>query len=332
MRSSRRTRAASRLVVATGGLALLGGVAGTAHGAPAVAVRAEAAEHAAHLDFMPTVEQARRMQHDCVLPVEITVTCIGEGTPVVYNGANVQTAPRVYIVFWGWTGDPSGQATYQENFFNNLGGSSWFGSQTQYCQSTSLTTLVSCGPGDAHVGNPTGMLLGTWSDSTNAVPTHPADADIQAEAQRAAAHFGNTTVAGNANVQYVIDTPHGNSTTGFGTQWCSYHGASFSSSMGGDVYYTDFPYMTDAGASCGANFVSSALDGVSIVGGHEFAETATDPVPGHGWTDALGQETGDKCAWISVGQGAVGDNVNGDAVQSLWSNQANDGLGGCVPA
>lgn len=331
MRETRRRRVASRLVVAAGGLALLGGVAGTAHGAPALA-SSEATEHAGHLDFMPTVQQARQMQHDCVLPIEVAVTCIGEGTPMVYNGAGIQTAPKAYIVFWGWTGDPSGQATYQENFFSALGGSSWFNSQTQYCQSSNLTTLVSCSAGDSFVGNPTGMLLGTWSDNTNAVPTHPTDADIQAEAQRAAAHLGNTTAASNANVQYVIDTPHNNSTVGFGTQWCSYHGASFSSAMGGDVYYTDFPYMTDAGSSCGENFVSRPLDGVSIVGGHEFAETATDPVPGHGWTDALGQETGDKCAWISIGQGSVGDNMNGDAVQSLWSNEANDGLGGCVPA
>lgn len=331
MSKRRTTRHARRLAIAAGGLALLGGVAGPARSAPVLA-SSEAAEHAAHLDFMPTVEKAREMQHDCVLPIAVAVTCVGVGTPMVYNGANIQSAPKAYIVYWGWTSDPSGQATYQQNFLSQMGGTAWFGSQSQYCQSTSLTTLVSCGPGDTPVGNQSGMLAGTWSDNVNPVPTNPTDADIQAEAKRAAANFKNTTADLNANAQYIIDTPQGNSTTGFATQWCSYHGSAFSSTLG-DVYYTDFPYITDAGSSCGENFVNSGnagkLDGVSIVGGHEYAETATDPVPGHGWTDALGQETGDKCAWIFIGPGASAD-VNGYAVQSLWSNDANSGAGGCA--
>jgi hypothetical protein len=167
------------------------------------------------------------------------------------------------------------------------------------------------------------------------VPTSPDDTAIAAEAVRAAAHFGNTTSASNSSAQYIIDTPHGNSTSGFNTQWCAYH--SIVSSQYGGLAYTDFPYIPDAGTNCGQNFVNSgsagALDGVSIVGGHEFAETETDPGAGSGWLDAAGAETGDKCAWIRSGTGAS-TNVtfsNGTyAVQSLWSNSANGGAGGCV--
>jgi serine protease len=184
------------------------------------------------------------------------------------------------------------------------------------------------------VGNPTGLLKGTWSDNTDPIPTSPTDADIQAEAVRAAAHFGNTSAAANASTQYIIDTPHGNSTSGFGTQWCAYHGSAGSSY--GALSYTDFPYITDAGASCGENFVNAGpaglLDGVSIVGGHEFAESETDPSPPSGWTDLAGAETGDKCAWIQLGPGASADvtlSTGTFAVQSLWSNAANGGLGGC---
>src|SRR5258708_14924003 len=63
------------------------------------------------------------------------------------------------------------------------------------------------------------------------------------------------------------------------------------------------PYNTDAGASCGQNFVNSngTLDGVSIVGGHEYAETITDQNPPGGYTDSSGAENGDKCAWITPG-------------------------------
>ena len=65
------------------------------------------------------------------------------------------------------------------------------------------------------------------------------------------------------------------------------------------------PYITDAGASCGANFNGlGAKAGITIVGGHEFAETETDIFPNGGWLDGSGAENGDKCAWISSGQGA----------------------------
>lgn len=287
--------------------------------------------------FMATLPETRYAQThpgDCVLPVVVSVVCAGAGTPMSSGGGPIQSAPAVYIVFWGWNGrDPSGQAPYQESFFDGAGGSAWNSSQTQYCDSTTNLGLT-CAAGATHVGNPTGLLKGTWNDNTNPVPANPDDSAIQAEAARAAAFFGNTTAASNASTQYIIDTPQGNSTSGFATQWCAYHGAA--SSSYGNLSYTDFPYITDAGASCGQNFVNSGgaglLDGVSIVGGHEFAESETDPVPPSGWTDTVGAETGDKCAWISFGPGASADvslPTGTFAVQSLWSNADNGGLGGC---
>jgi serine protease len=287
---------------------------------------------------MATLTETRYLQThpaDCVLPLVVSVECVGYGTPMTYGGGPIQSAPSVYIVFWGWTSDPAGMAAYQEAFFNGAGGSQWNSSQTQYCNQTSDLLGTTCSPGATHVGNPTGLLKGTWSDNTNAVPQNPDDAAIQAEAARAAAHFNNTTAASNASTQYIIDTPHGNSTTGFGTQWCAYHGM-VSSNYGG-LSYTDFPYISDAGGSCGQNIVNSGSsgvnDGVSIVGGHEFAESETDPNPPSGWTDTIGAETGDKCAWITFGPGSVTDvtlPTGTFAVQSLWSNAANSGLGGCV--
>ena len=93
--------------------------------------------------------------------------------------------------------------------------------------------------------------------------------------------------------------------------------------------------MTDFGATCGQNAVNSngTYDGVSIVEGHEFMETITDRRPSTGWTDTSGAENGDKCAWISSGQGAMADltlSTGRFAVQSTWSNAFNSGNGGCV--
>jgi serine protease len=131
----------------------------------------------------------------------------------------------------------------------------------------------------------------------------------------------------------VIATSHGNSSSGFGTQYCAYH--SSTSSQFGNVAYTNLPYITDAGRSCGANFNNLGPNaGITIVEGHELAETISDQFPNGGWLDKQGAENGDKCAWISSGQGATANVTltNGVSypVQSLWSNAFNSDKGGCV--
>ena len=81
------------------------------------------------------------------------------------------------------------------------------------------------------------------------------------------------------------------------------------------------------------SFGNGYFDGFSIVGGHEYGETVTDPYPSSGWLDSRGAENADKCAWISSGQGAASNIALGSqhfAVQSLWSNAFNSGTGGCV--
>ena len=102
----------------------------------------------------------------------------------------------------------------------------------------------------------------------------------------------------------------------------------------GNVAYTNLPYITDAGASCGANFNGlGPKAGITIVEGHEMAETITDQFPSSGWVDSSGSEIGDKCAWISSGQGAsamITLSSGTFPVQSLWSNAFNGDAGGCV--
>jgi hypothetical protein len=223
---------------------------------------------------------------------------------LINHGGPVQTAPRVYVVFWGWTSDPHGEQPYLTRFLSSVGGTSWLSTVNQYS-------------GAGWTGD---LLAGTWSD-TASVPLHPTDSQIQAEAARAASHFGAGT---SDNVEIVVATPTGHSTSGFGTQWCAYHGAVSSDR---NITYTDLPYMTDAGASCGENSVNGGsagtLDGVSIVEGHEMAESITDPLL-NAWYDSSGQEIGDKCAWINLHD--ISTSGGSFAVQPLWSNAAR----GCV--
>jgi hypothetical protein len=250
------------------------------------------------------------------------------------GGIGVETSPKVYLVLWGsqWNNnDPSGEAATEQSFLQGVGGSSWLNSVTQYCQGVAAGT-ISCGTSGQHAGNPSNILAGTWNDNGSAAPSSPSQSQLAAEAVRAAQHFGNTTGSSNASTQYVIATAHGNNASGFGTQYCAWH--SSTSSSVGNVAYTNLPYMTDAGASCGANFNGlGPKAGMTIVEGHELAETITDQFPNGGWLDRQGAENGDKCAWISSGQGASSNihlSTGTFAVQSLWSNAFNGGSGGCV--
>ena len=250
------------------------------------------------------------------------------------GGIGVETAPKIYLVLWGsqWNNnDPSGEAAILQNFYNGAGGSAWLNSVTQYCQGVASGAVFCNGAGQA-AGNPSGIFGGVFVDNASAAPSKPRQSQLAAEAVRAAQHFGNTTAAKNASVQYVIATATGNSSSGFKRQYCAYH--SWTSSAVGNVAYTNLPYITDAGASCGANFNGlGPKAGITIVGGHEMAETMTDQFPSSGWLDSGGAENGDKCAWISSGQGASANVKLGTgtfAVQSLWSNAFNSGAGGCV--
>jgi hypothetical protein len=251
------------------------------------------------------------------------------------GGIGVETTPRVYLVLWGsqWSNDPSGEAATEQSFLSGVGGSSWLNSVSQYCQNVPVSTF-SCGgiSGAQYAGNPSGILAGTWYDNGSAAPSRPKQSQLASEAVRAAQHFGNTSGTSNASTQYVIATAHGNNSSGFGRQFCAWH--SSTSSSVGNVAYTNLPYITDAGASCGANFNGlGPKAGMTIVEGHELAETVTDQYPNGGWLDSGGAENGDKCAWISSGQGASATitlSTGTFPVQSLWSNAFNGGAGGCV--
>ncbi|MEO6703692.1 MAG: hypothetical protein ABI140_14690 [Jatrophihabitantaceae bacterium] len=214
------------------------------------------------------------------------------------HGGPVQTAPRVYLDFWGWTTDPKGAGPYLQNLLSKVGGTAWLSTVHQYSSAGFAAPLA-----------------GVWSHAAS-VPTVPTDAQIQAEARAAGVHFGVST--SDVNAQVVVATPTGHSSSGFGTSYCAYHGVV----SGSNNTYTDLPYMPDAGGSCGAGIVNpgNALDGVSIVEGHELAEAITDPLL-NAWYNSSGAEIGDVCAWT----GLANINLNGTLfpMQPLWSNAAN---------
>ena len=281
------------------------------------------------------------------------------------DGIGVTTGrEKVYLVFYGsqWgkagtdgsgnttlAGDSKGIAPYLQKLYKGLGTNNdlWSGVMTQYCQGVAKGSQT-CPSTAAHVGYPTGgnVLSGVWVDEHAKSPSQANGHQLAVEAISAAAHFGNKTAAANRNAQYVVVSPHGTHPDGFNTPgggfcaWHDYNGdttltGGAASSPYGDIAFTNSPYITDMGASCGQNFVNSngTLDGVSIVNGHEYAETITDQNPAGGWTDSSGSENADKCAWISPGQSGGAANLSLStgrfAMQSTWGNDGSGGSGAC---
>lgn len=232
-------------------------------------------------------------------------TSSGGSSNLNYGGGPVQTSPRVVLVFWGnWsTTDP--EYTRLVNFFKGVGGSSWNNTVTQYYDSA------------AHIAN--SLSVSTWMDPSS-VPSRPSSSQVGAEAQKAATKLGY----GGVNTNYFIALPTGHDPSGFKTRWCAWH--SSESESEGTVSYTNFPYQSDGGSSCGSGSVNSpgTYDGVTIVGGHEEAETMTDPQPSTGWTDSSGSEIGDKCAWVSLQNTSFSTGTF--PTQPLWSNA----ISGCA--
>jgi len=251
--------------------------------------------------------------------------------------------PRVYLVLYGsqWAsgagGDPYGVSTFLQALFTGIGtgGETWSGTMTQYCDGPTVSAgATSCNPATTpHVGYPSrGALAGVWFDTSVAAPENATAMQLAQEAIKAAAHFGNTTPAANRYAQYFIVSPTGTHPDGFntsGANFCGWH--NYAPSPYGDVSYANMPYVSDAGSSCGVNFVNpgtaGVLDAFSIVSGHEYAEALTDQNPPGGWTNPdTGGESADECAWISSGQGAAANVSMATgvfAMQSIWSNDTN---------
>jgi hypothetical protein len=271
---------------------------------------------------------------------------------MAYYGGHVQTTPHLYLVYWGWgqqgawpSGttctpaditegafaatlpcDPDGAGKYMADWVDQLGGTSWAQTQTQYYETDKLGV-------QHHITSPTNQLAGIWVDDANSNTLPRTSLDNPAgstntqtvlgqEAARAVAHFGITDVV---NSQILIVQPPGLSDPNALSQgYCAWHDMTFPgveanvyNGIQSNIAFTNMPYALaiNSGGSnlCGQNAVNSGsagtLDGFSIVLGHEVEETVTDPgaedvvgsTPTYlgGWYDTVdANENADKCAWV----------------------------------
>jgi hypothetical protein len=363
-------------IVAFAALVAVGGVAAAAGGAHASASTGQPAGstvtnpyspafgHAYRHGVIPTKSQQAKMKQWALQHAASQASANDMNYGGGIDGIGVTTGhEKVYLVFYGsqWgtqgtnssgnitlSGDPSGEAPYLEAFLKGLGrnNETWSGVMTQYCDGVAVGAQSCPTSNTEHVAYPTnGAVAGVWADESAASPATASGHQLGVVAVAAAAHFGNTTAALNRDAQYVIISPTGTNPDNWLTNgFCAWHDYNKDSSLSGgpvtspygDIAFTNLPYQTDAGASCGQDFVNTTtgtLDGVSIVEGHEYAETITDQNPAGGWTDSFGYETGDKCAWITPGTSGGAFNLSLStgkfAVQTTWANDGASGAGAC---
>jgi hypothetical protein len=256
-----------------------------------------------------------------------------------YGGGPVQHSPHVYLLLWGpdWTSSAPAYS-YLYSLYEGLGVSpqdTWSPITSQYGDASGAPSFG------------TTVFEGAYQDTS--VPPDPVTpADLAAEADGFVTSHGITDVA---DAQIVIASQSGTCfSDGFagncgspdpnGT-YCGWHSITTSG-----VPFTNLPYQLDAGYSCGENFINGGTageyDGFTLVAGHEYAETITDPDPFTGWADPSDTvsdggdpgEIADKCVWGGSSWGKLGSDPYGDvtlstgsfAMQSLWSNAA----GRCV--
>ena len=261
-------------------------------------------------------------------------SCVEPNCNLTYHDGLVQHHPHVYLLLWGPAWNPSGpDVGYLASFYAGLG----VGPQDTW---SAITSQYSDGSG--HPTFSGSVLQGAFLD-TSAPPADVSQTNLNAEAD---AFVTSQGITDRNNAQIVIASQTGTcfndgfvgSPSGCSSSpptYCAWH----TNSTLGETF-TNLPYQLDAGLSCGQNFINSGsagtYDGFSIVGGHEYAETITDPAPVSGWFDAAdnvsGGENGDKCAWAGElwgtpdPAGNVTLSTGSFAMQSTWSNAAS----GCV--
>jgi serine protease len=254
------------------------------------------------------------------------------------------------------------------NFLQQVGGTHWAGVSTQYYQangqhvSNDSDILAGIWVDDSDPNTLPKTNLNNAAGPTNTLTV------LAQEAQAAVQHFGITDLA-DANI-VIVQPPGLSDPNAVSQGYCAFHDYTWpgieSNVYNGvqqGMSYSNIPYQLAININgtnvCGENAVNSGsagtLDGFSIVLGHEMEETVTDPgaedvvgsTPTYlgGWYDTVdANENGDKCAWVGLnpltGQGtlaipgALGD-MSGNAgeqfaVQSLWSDAANEGTGYCA--
>jgi len=226
---------------------------------------------------------------------------------------------------------------YVTTFFQQVGGSQWMSTLTQY--------YFSDASGKTFITNNPGIFVNSWIDPAT-IPATFKKNDVTSEVYNdAIAYFGDNNY--NRDI-FMVFTPPGYIPSDIGSGNCGYHSTTPATSMLFTYGYVVYP---DDSAGCRKTILSPTdsfghgkIDGFSTIGSHELAEAITDQNPAFGnngwmecwqWVGTIcynDDEIGDKCEGDHDGHtdaylfGKTWFSSQYFAVQGLWSNQT----GSCV--
>lgn len=374
MPSAQPRRLALSMVIALVATTVCLGAAGTASAAPARGPwKFERISAHVQQAGRTSSEQTPMVYHGGVNGVAVTTGA--PKVYLVFWGSQWGRASRNSQGWLRFSNDPARMAPILQRLYAGLGtdGEGWSTNLSQYCQGPSLAygaTTCADVAGVQNIPVPTnGVLANVWYDSSTSQPSHratctdnagrtqqcstgPTANALAGEALRAELHFNINSETALRDAQIVIVSPPNAHPDGFNlnlsngsSDFCAWHDYTGSSDYSlarqnhpgtRTVAFTNLPYIPDAGAACGADFVSAATDGITIVASHEYAETLTDQYPEYvsgGWYDdgASGNEVADACSWNADTPSNGGDGAGAGPVtlatgtfvlEATWSNAA----------
>ncbi len=293
---------------------------------------------------------------NCGLP-EFPATTLPFPGNMAYYGGHVQTAPKEYLVFWGWgepgafpssqactsenltegsftatlACDPDGAGKYMADFVQQMGGTDWAGVQTQYYQTVDGA--------NQNITNPSEQLAGIWADdsddaaalagtsSSNPPGSTNTYTDLGAEAARAVSHFGITDLA-NANI-IIAQPPNFSDPNALASGYCAFHDYTEPNLEGGiydglpaGISWTNMPYalaINSGGANeCGENSVNSDARGKLDGFSIVLGHEIEETVTDPGAEDVIG--SGTSAQQIGGWYDALDANENGDKCAWVGEN------------
>jgi hypothetical protein len=266
---------------------------------------------------------------------------------LTYHGGETLINDSVDLIFWGswWkSGDPRARKVMTElkSLFTGLGDSSWANTVTQYCwYNSDIGATYAPNPDNANNGS----LLGSAVVDPSNPPPKPTDQNFTDEVykEKPMDFYG-------FNVPMIVTPPGVYPTNGD----CAYHGSGTEPITPVPNYYAwaVVPYaMASDVAGCQLHGRINIYGALSMLAGHEWAETVTDPFGGSNiggsfstsWTAQVGPkgtpasqiEIADLCQPLDV-DGVLQEDITGKVqapfslklstgtftMQTLWSNEA----------
>lgn len=244
------------------------------------------------------------------------VNASAPASPITYHGGPVMLGEiHVYYIWYGnWNGNTA--QIILTDFANSIGGSPYFGINSQYYQGSAPRQFVS---GAVRYLGSTADNYSQGKDLT--------DASVQAVVGSAVA--SGSLPKDTNGVYFVLTSSDVSETSGFCTAYCGWH--TFGTISNSNIKYAFVgnsdrcPSACEAQTSISPNGNTGA-DGMASVIAHELSESATDPNLNAWYDDSTNQENGDKCAWNfgatqTASNGSIYNIVLGNRqylIQQMW--------------